>query len=514
MVCFGVVLVLNMGIQMRDGPPNILFIMSDQQRWDSLGCYGADWVKTPALDALALEGVVHERCYCNNPICTPSRASLMTGKELPGHGVFRLFDNLPTNEVMFTERLRKLGYETALFGKLHVSGRLTEEKERHPHDGFDTYEWCIEPMVSLDSPFNGYRRWLERHDPAFLGRLRKLGRSRGHDPAAAHMTRWAADRTIDFLSSRRDSAAPFFCMMSVFDPHNPYNNYPVEARNSVDAALIPRPTPAAWKDHSGSGSPPAPLLAEHEDSYLGRIVDMDASDIEAMRVGYFAAVGFLDEQVGRVLDALARSGHAEDTLVVFTSDHGDMLGDQELLVKGAMLYEPVVRVPLIVRYPSVGSRFSGTAGTRDRRPVQLNDLAATFLRCAGAVPADVAAWMPDAIPLQPVAVESQHRRYAVTAYRNSGICRDGGYWNPPILSTMITDGRHKVVAYGEDAWQLFDLDEDPLEQRNLWDSSGIALKKGEFTSALIDWMSVQQLRGAGRGGEALPDLSQQIRNTL
>ena len=195
------------------------------------------------FDALALEGVVYERCYCNNPICTPSRASLMTGKELPGHGVFRLFDNLPTNEVMFTERLRKLGYETALFGKLHVSGRLTEEKERHPHDGFDTYEWCIEPMVSLDSPFNGYRRWLERHDPAFLGRLRKLGRSRGHDPAASHMTRWAADRTIDFLSSRRDSPAPFFCMMSVFDPHNPYNNYPVEARSSVDASLIPSADP-------------------------------------------------------------------------------------------------------------------------------------------------------------------------------------------------------------------------------------------------------------------------------
>ena len=186
-----------------------------------------------------------------------------------------------------------------------------------------------------------------------------------------------------------------------------------------------------------------------------------------MRVGYFAAVGFLDEQVGRVLDALARSGHAEDTLVVFTSDHGDMLGDQELLVKGAMLYEPVVRVPLIVRYPSVGSRFSSTAGTRDRHPVQLNDLAATFLRGADAVPADVAAWMPDAIPLQPVAVESPRRRYAVTAYRNSEYVGTAGTGIRPSCRSMITDGRHKVVAYGEDAWQMFDLNEDPLEQRNL-----------------------------------------------
>ena len=96
--------------------PNILLFMTDQQRFDSLGCYGADWVSTPNLDRIAVEGVLFENCYTDNPVCTPARASLMTGKELPGHGVYRLHDVLPDDEVMFTERLRKRGYRTALFG--------------------------------------------------------------------------------------------------------------------------------------------------------------------------------------------------------------------------------------------------------------------------------------------------------------------------------------------------------------------------------------------------------------
>ena len=100
--------------------PNILLLMTDQQRYDSLGCYGAHWVQTPNLDRLAEEGVLFENCYVNNTICTPSRASLLTGKHLPGHGVYKLHDILPKDEILFTKRLQQAGYRTALFGKLHV----------------------------------------------------------------------------------------------------------------------------------------------------------------------------------------------------------------------------------------------------------------------------------------------------------------------------------------------------------------------------------------------------------
>jgi arylsulfatase A-like enzyme len=125
---------------MGHSQPNILLIMTDQQRFDSLGCYGCDAVNTPNLDRLAAEGVLFENCVVANPVCTPSRASIWTGKDLPGHGVMRLYDNLHEDEVLFPVHLQQLGYRTGLFGKLHVSSMLAESRGRHPHDGFDAYE--------------------------------------------------------------------------------------------------------------------------------------------------------------------------------------------------------------------------------------------------------------------------------------------------------------------------------------------------------------------------------------
>ena len=156
--------------------PNILLIITDQQRFDSLGCYGFEAAHTPNLDRLANQGLLFEHCYVNNPICTPSRASLMTGQHLPGHGVYQLYDNLSDDQVLFTEYLQQLGYHTALFGKLHVCSRYTEVYQRHPRDGFDVYEWCLEHNIDLDSPLNGYARWLQSVDLVFYQQLCCQGR--------------------------------------------------------------------------------------------------------------------------------------------------------------------------------------------------------------------------------------------------------------------------------------------------------------------------------------------------
>ena len=187
--------------------PNILLLMTDQQRYDSLGCYGVDFAHTPNLDGLARDGVVFEHCYVNNPICTPSRASLFTGKHLAGHRVHHLYDNLPDSEVLFTKHLQDLGYTTALFGKLHVSSIHTEATERHVNDGFDTYEACREGCFQMDAPYQAYARWLEERDPVFYERLKREGRGVLHPPQELHMTHWAAERTIDFLRSRGASSA-------------------------------------------------------------------------------------------------------------------------------------------------------------------------------------------------------------------------------------------------------------------------------------------------------------------
>ncbi len=503
------------GVGPGTGRPNILLLMTDQQRWDSLGCCGSTWTRTPNLDRLAAEGVLYENCYANNPICTPSRASLMTGKELPGHGVYRLHDVLPADEVLFTERLRALGYRTALFGKLHISGRVEEAERRHPHDGFDVYDYCCEPALDLDSPFNGYGRWLREAHPDFYARIKERGRDRGHDPIDVSMNRWAADRTIDFIRERSADAdgQPFFCMMSVFDPHNPYGNYPEELDRLVDPAAIPDPIPAG-----DGGAEPYAFAAERDHCYLGPSSAFTAEAVAEMRRGYAAMVAHIDLEVGRVLDALREAGAAENTLVVFTSDHGDYLGDHGIFAKGATLHDPCVRVPLVARWPG---RLP--AGLRSAALVQLHDLAATFLSAAGASGAELAAWMPDARDLAAdrTGRADAFRDFAVCAYRNSGIDDTGRYRDPRVDSTMVRRGRWKLHAYhpvpgaqSAPVYKLFDLEADPREERDLAASAEGAAALASLKDDLVAWLHRAELLRGSRGGTAAPRKDQLIKNAL
>lgn len=481
--------------------PNILLIMTDQQRWDSLGCYGETALATPNLDRLAADGACFEQCYTTNPICTPARASLMTGKHILEHGVTRLYDVLPDDEILFTERLQQAGYQTALFGKLHVSSGVHEQTARHPHDGFDIYEYCIEASVGMESPFNGYVKWLEKKDPVFLAGLRAKRRGLKHIPAELHFTRWAADSTIDFLV-RADRNRPFFCMMSVFDPHNPYDDYPLSYAERIDRTTLRSILPPAAEDAAIYA-----LSQERELSYLGPADEFSHSDIEAMRLGYYASLAFLDDEVGRVLASLVEQGLADDTLVIFVSDHGDSLGDHGLFVKGVHLYDEGIRVPLLMRWPGriPPQRRIGT-------PVQLNDLAATILAAAGIACPDA---MPDALDLLPLATAAPAatgREYAVCAYRNTGISDRKSYFDPPIHSTMIRDARFKLILYhavpqaAAPAYvQLFDMVTDPHEQVNLADDPGIAGDKARLLLALAEWLDRQTRGLESRGGEVLPN---------
>ena len=308
--------------------PNILLLMSDQQRWDTLGCYGCTAIPTPALDGLAAGGVVFERCYVDVPICTPSRACMLTGRLPAGHGVYGIHDTLPADQVLLPEHLARLGYETALVGKLHVSGRAVECVERHPHDGFERYEWSIDPQVHLDSPFNAHAAWLREHHPEFLRRL--LTGSQDHHPAEAHFSTWAAERAVAFLE-QRDSARPFFLNVSLFDPHGPYFDYPLAAGELVDRSQM-APVQPLTEAHR-----PIPDGVARERALFhagqGRAADPRRRDIDAIRHGYLASVAFLDQQVGRIFAELERRDLLRNTLVLFVSDHGDMIGDLELIAK-------------------------------------------------------------------------------------------------------------------------------------------------------------------------------------
>lgn len=521
--------------------PNVLLLLTDQQRWDSLRCYGAECIDTPALDSIAAEGARFDRCYCTNPICTPSRTSLWTGRHLPGHGVYRLDDIMPNDQVLFTENLRGAGYRTGLFGKLHVSGRRYEDEHRHPHDGFDEYEWALEGPLNMDAPMQAYARWLRDRDPQVYKKMHALGRDLLHIPRELHFTHWAHERGRDFIR-RTAGTGPFFCCISVFDPHNPYADYPSEYRDRVDTAKLPsvvddRRTDVPWG-----------VERERLGSYLGDIDRFTHSDIEEMRIGYYASLALLDDEVGETLGLLEDLELTQDTLVIFASDHGDMLGDHRMLVKGAMFYDPCVRVPLLMRWPR---RID--AGTVVTAPVQPHDIAATVCAAAGvAAPysdSESSLVGLDMLPLVRGETPRLHDE-VVCLYRNTGINRHTRDWDPPIHASMIFDGRHKLNVYHNDeqsatalsqlpeggsedsktagrqpigvrrtdrrpAGELYDMIADPDELRNLWTSPEATDIRVRLLTRLTDWIVSHETAYLGsRGGTAVVPPDEYVSNTI
>lgn len=487
--------------------PNILLLMSDQQRWDTLGCYGCRAIPTPALDGLAAGGVVFERCYVNVPICTPSRACMLTGRLPVGHGVYRIHDTLPADQVLLPEHLAGLGYETALVGKLHVSGRAVECVERHPHDGFERYEWSIDPQAHVDSPLNAYTAWLRERHPEFLRRLQ--AGPQDHHPAAAHFSTWAAERAIAFLNER-DRARPFFLNVSLFDPHGPYFDYPPEAAELVDRSQMEPVRPLTEAHRPIPSGVARERAAFHAGQ--GRSRRPGQQDLEEIRRGYLASIAFLDRQVGRVFAELERLDLTRDTLVLFVSDHGDMIGDLELIAKGAFFYDPCTRVPLILRLPG-----AERAGSRVRDLVQPHDLAATLLRAAGMPAGEVAALMPQSQDLAALARAggaaggAQARDHAITLYRNAGIGPGQQQWEPPIYASMFHDGRYKLTLYQDPAarrapeGELYDVDEDPQETTNLWSDPRHAGRRDHLIHRLSAALVAGEVQhAAGRGGTSWP----------
>jgi arylsulfatase A-like enzyme len=290
----------------------------------------------------------------------------------------------------------------------------------------------------------------------------------------------------------------------VFDPHDPYTNHPKEADQGLDPARYPD----VWApDESFSHRPLAHWL-ERQYSYQGPMGAIDIETLRRWRLGYHAAVALIDMQVGRVLQTLESQGLAGNTLVIFTSDHGDMMGDHNLLAKGCFFYDPCTRVPMILRAP--GRRAGEVIGT----PVQPHDIAATCLTAAG-IPADaIHEWMPDARDLlSPPALEE--RGYAACVHRNSMLVvdRERGwkdYHSPPLHGTMWREGRFKLNIYQASGrrdpcpGELYDMEADPREMRNLWNDPGHRDTRERLLQRLLDWLVEQDFQGRARGEDAMP----------
>ncbi len=448
--------------------PNILWICADQQRYDTIGALGHPGVSTPNLDALAHEGVAFERAYCQSPICTPSRASFLTGMYPSSIRVTRngnpVFPEFPP---LISKTLSDAGYECGLIGKLHLTsayGRI----ERRADDGYSTWQYS---HAARDDWATGhdYADWV-RAKGALLSELIK---DADGVPPELHQTTWCAEKAIEFIQAERSS--PFFASVNIYDPHPPFNP-PRAYRDQYDPAEVRRPLfresdlaqqakLAAIDFQSEARRPDAldissPILPQSPVSSLVEPQTPGARDAQTLIAAYFAMIKLIDDQVGRIIEALERSGQRDDTIVIFTSDHGESLGDHGLIQKGCRFYEGLVRVPLIWSFPGVMRE-----GVRSRALVELTDIAPSLLELCQLPLPEYLTGKSLAPILTGQKPPGHHRDFVRCEYIDAIDLPDAS------VASMYYDGKYKLICYhNHGLGELYDLEADPGEFDDLWDS--------------------------------------------
>jgi arylsulfatase len=424
--------------------PNFVFVLPDQLRHDFLGCYGADFVETPHIDGIAAAGLRYDRAHSTSPICVPARAGLLTGRHALANGVtdngMWLRPDLATTGVKtWPELLDEQGYLTAAIGKMHFYPwdarhgfryRSVAEDKRWLHVRDDYYHFLRE---------RGHRKY---HGNEHEGYFENKGAIVNKLPWELTADHFVGSEACRFL---RDygTDGPFAMMVGFPGPHCPYD--PTEeflAR--VDQDRIPDAVPEVPGD--------APRLRER--NVAGNLLPWNGVDYSEfpdatkrkIRAHYAASVKQIDHEVGEILKTLDELGLAEKTVVVFSSDHGDHLGDHNLIGKGDF-FDSSTHVPLLVRAPGATPRTNGDL-------VELGDVTATLLAFAGVkLPGYL-----DSIPLPGLGLPGSRRRdYTIGATSSS--------W-------MIQDLRWRLAKYATGETLLFDLENDPTEQHNLAASAG------------------------------------------
>lgn len=467
---------------------NILWICTDQQRWDTLGCYGNEFVETPNIDRLAERGVLFERAYSQSPVCTPSRASFLTGRYPRATRCRQNGQSIPADERLVTRLFADEGYTCGLSGKLHISTchpEVSPATERRIEDGYDEFHWSHHP--DPDWPTNEYIHWL-REKGAEYERTSYRGSKHVQTsvPAEHHQTTWCAEKAVDFIEANASFENPWLFSVNMYDPHHafdPPEDYLERYLDRLEDIPLPDYEPGELED-----KPPFQNI-DHRGAYGGEaglpFHEMSGEDHRLVRAAYWAMCDLIDEQVGRMLDALEETGQLEDTLVIFMSDHGEMLGDHGIYLKGPYFYEPAIRVPLVVSWPGIVP-----ANRRSEALVELVDLAPTLLEAAGLSPHPGMQGRSLWPMLTGEADLDHHREDIYCEYYNAM----PWHTDPEAHATMIRTEEHKLVAaHGtrsrQTSGELYDLRRDPKELRNLWDGPDYLAIKCELLQKLCDRMA-------------------------
>lgn len=487
---------------MTKAKTNILLITSDQQHWVTLGVNDPN-IKTPNLDKLAGAGTVFDRAYTVNPTCTPTRASIITGLYPSQHGAYSLGTKLPETVHTVGEDFTKNGYRTALIGKAHFQQLL--DHPEYPSLESNPLQQDLGFWKEFYGPFYGfehielarnhgdefhvgqhYALWME--EKGFTDWRKCFFKPGGtaekqnytwNIPEEFHYDTWIAERTNAMLEEYHQKGDNFFLWASFLDPHPPY--------------LVPEPWDKMYDPEQMSV--PAGIEGEHDKNpphfqmtqeekpdfsvyqedgghdchgFRSHLQD-DKTKAKNMAV-YYGMVSLMDKYIGKILDKLDELDLTENTLVVFTTDHGHFFGQHNLIAKGAFHYEDMIKIPFIVRYPG-----EVPSGKRTDVLQSIVDLAPTFLSYAGIE-----------IPFGMTGIDQREVWNGDESKSRNHVIVENRHQPTTVHAKTFIDDRYKITVYCNQPYgELFDLQEDPGEYDNKWDDSGYAEVKSELMSKFL-----------------------------
>jgi len=481
-----------------DTRPNILWICSDQQRTDTLGCYGNKLVNSPNIDRLAESGALFEHAYSQCPVCAPSRGSFLTGRYPRTCGPRQNGQDIDESEITLTRILKDNGYVCGLSGKLHLSAcspSVCPGTERRIDDGYDYFAWSHHPSGFRGGwPLNQYTLWLKSQGIKY-----RTEEFPGHTcirygmKPEYHQTKWCTDRALDFMEASRLTSRPWMFSINYYDPHHPFDppkEYLDRYLSRLDEIAPPdyikgeldKKPSFQMKDHLGAYDTPGQFAYNN----------FDLTEHRLIRAAYYAMCDFIDVQVGRLIEYLEKSGQLENTIIIYMSDHGEHLGDHGMYLKGPCFYENNVNVPFIISYPK-----AIPAGVRVNALAELVDIAPTLLEyCSIPVYEGMQGFsMADLIRGKDGALA---RKSAYSEYYNCNI----NHRDPKAFCSMVRDDRFKLVKvhaapdgapvdeskYGC-MGELYDLINDPGEHFNLYDDPAYSEIKCRMLALLCDRMA-------------------------
>jgi arylsulfatase A-like enzyme len=425
--------------------PNVFLIFCDQMRADGLGAYAGDHIQTPNLDALANDGVLYENMIVQNPTCGPSRGCLMTGRYCCAHRLRRNGQELPHHERTAANYFADAGYHTSLAGKLHLKPFQSHSHTYH-HFGFEDFNLAEGP--GTHSGVDCYRDYLINQGitPNDIFAMQEQGQMCFplNTSVKDSFSGWVTTEGLRLLNRHHTFKRPVFLNLSYYDPHSPFTCPEPYYSMYCNKPLVPRVTqrtsnePPFYEDcrkSSGAGS-------------------FDDATWQTIRETYYGMITHMDAQIGRFINGLKEKRLYDSSMIVFVSDHGEMLGDHDMLYKGPYHYDAVMKVPCVIKFPQgqhAGQRVSGLAESIDVLP--------TILQTAG---------LPIHPGIQGRSLLAKDGRI-LAAPRSSTLTEDFHEHGSQNAVTLRTDEWKYTRFEGETFGEFFNLKDDPHELNNLWD---------------------------------------------